>query len=134
MGTGERDWQQRVVTYADSELNKWMDSIPNHCEWYHISSIIIKLMCKPVRWDPTLVEEDFLNQSALIHSQYYLIQILVHRRFIPKFGKTSPQSFPSQAICANAARSCCHVIEAQQKRTTQPHAFQIVSLVTHAFE
>jgi hypothetical protein len=65
----------------------------------------------------------FFNQSALLHAYYYHIQILIHRPFIPSPRKPSPLSFPSLAICANAARSCSRVIDIQRHRsgTAFPH-------------
>ncbi|KAJ7451686.1 fungal-specific transcription factor domain-containing protein [Mycena latifolia] len=45
-------------------------------------------------------------------------QILIHRPFIPRPGKESMSNtaFPSLAICANAARSCGHVLDVQTRR------------------
>lgn len=59
----------------------------------------------------------FLNQSALLYSLYYTIQITVHRPFIPSPRRPSPLSFPSLAICTNAARSCIHVLDEEWKKT-----------------
>ena len=40
----------------------------------------------------------------------------IHRSFIPTPNKPSSTSFPSLAICTNAARSCSHILDAQLKR------------------
>ena len=73
-----------------------------------------------VRWDPH--RENFLHfsQSATLYATYYHTQILIHRPFIPTPRKPSPLSFPSLAICTNAARSCSHVADIQRKRGCQP--------------
>jgi hypothetical protein len=71
-----------------------------------------------VKWDPHRENNDLLfNQSASLWATYYLIQILVHRPFIPSRKKTPSSTIPSLAICTNAARACCHVVDVQQRRT-----------------
>ncbi|KII90943.1 hypothetical protein PLICRDRAFT_174295 [Plicaturopsis crispa FD-325 SS-3] len=95
---GEK-WEQAIVAELDSALNTWIDNLPDH-----------------LRWDPTRENAVFFNQSASLYSSYYHLQILIHRPFIPSPHKASPLSFPSLAICANAARSCSHVLHLQQQR------------------
>ncbi|KAJ7089032.1 fungal-specific transcription factor domain-containing protein [Mycena crocata] len=92
---------QDAVAKLDSDLNGWVDSVPNH-----------------LRWDPHQPNQVFLDQSALLYTTYYHAQILIHRPFIPTPGKSSVSniSFPSLAICANAARSCGHVLDVQTRR------------------
>ena len=70
-----------------------------------------------MRWDPNRENILFLNQSAFLYSQYYQLQIAVHRPFIPSPRKPSPLSFPSLAICTNAARSCTHVLDVPYQRS-----------------
>ncbi|KAI0339080.1 hypothetical protein BDW22DRAFT_1431991 [Trametopsis cervina] len=100
LGLVGQDWQQRIVAEIDSALNRWIDSIPPH-----------------LRWDPRMENIVFLNQSACLYTAYYTVQIVVHRPFIPSPRKSSPVSFPSLAICTNAARSCIHVLDEQWRRT-----------------
>lgn len=69
-----------------------------------------------VKWNPDVAEPLFLRQSATLYAFYYTIQICIHRGFIPFPGKPSPLSFPSMAICTNAARSCIHILDAQYVR------------------
>ncbi|KAJ7631681.1 fungal-specific transcription factor domain-containing protein [Mycena polygramma] len=90
-----------VVVQLDSALNEWVDGIPAH-----------------LRWDPNQPNQIFLDQSAVLYSTYYHAQILLHRPFIPGPGKQSISTghFPSLAICANAARSCGHVLDVQARR------------------
>ncbi|KAJ6481055.1 fungal-specific transcription factor domain-containing protein [Mycena sanguinolenta] len=55
----------------------------------------------------------------LEYSSYYHAQILIHRPFIPALGEEKLPNmthFPSLAICANAARSCGHVLDVQARR------------------
>ena len=80
-----------------------------------------------VRWDPTREDDNFFNQSASCYALYYHIQILIHRPFIPSPNKPSPLSFPSLAICTNAARSCSHVAEIQRRRLRFPPVHSNVS-------
>ncbi|KAJ7722563.1 fungal-specific transcription factor domain-containing protein [Mycena maculata] len=94
---------QDLVVELDSALNNWVDIIPDH-----------------LRWDPNQKNQIFLDQSAALYALYYHAQIVMHRRFIPAPGKAPEASnagaaFPSLAICANAARSCGHVLDAQAR-------------------
>ncbi|KAF9479628.1 hypothetical protein BDN70DRAFT_878593 [Pholiota conissans] len=99
LGFVGQQWEQHIVAELDSALNKWVDSVPDH-----------------LRWDPNRENEPFFAQSVALYAGYYHIQILIHRPFIPSPSKPSPLSFPSLAICTNAARSCCHVIDIQRRR------------------
>lgn len=110
-------WAQQVVSELDSELNKWVDSIPDH-----------------LKWDPNQPNLLFMNQSALLYSSYYSLQIAVHRPFIPMPRKPSPLSFPSLAICTNAARSCIHVLHRHYVRlgTALFHHWHQLTLFTAA--
>ncbi|KAG5732476.1 Transcriptional activator protein acu-15 [Termitomyces sp. T112] len=99
LGFVGKQWEQHIVAELDSALNKWVDSIPDH-----------------LRWDPNRENTMFFQQSASIYCTYYYIQILIHRSFIPSPRKPSPLSFPSLAICTNAARSCSHIIDGYRRR------------------
>ncbi|KAI0058759.1 hypothetical protein BV25DRAFT_1788378, partial [Artomyces pyxidatus] len=99
LGFVGQQWEQHIVAELDSALNKWIDSVPDH-----------------LRWDPTREDHTFFLQSASLYSTFYHIQILVHRPFIPSPRKPSPLSFPSLAICTNAARSCSHIVDQQRRR------------------
>ncbi|KAG6834019.1 hypothetical protein H0H93_012491, partial [Arthromyces matolae] len=99
LGFVGKQWEQHIVAELDSALNKWVDSIPEH-----------------LRWDPNRENVDHFQQSVAIYCQYYYIQILIHRSFIPSPRKPSPLSFPSLAICTNAARSCSHIIDVYRRR------------------
>ncbi|KAI0688002.1 fungal-specific transcription factor domain-containing protein [Cytidiella melzeri] len=105
LGLVGRDWQQRVVAQVDSALNRWLDGLPAH-----------------LRWDlPHMNNDLFFMQSANIYVAYYNLQIVVHRPFIPSPRNPSPLSSPYLAICANAARSCIHVLDEQCKRVQLIH-------------
>ncbi|KAJ7466202.1 fungal-specific transcription factor domain-containing protein [Mycena galericulata] len=94
-------YSEDAVVQLDSELNNWAGMIPDH-----------------LRWDPHQENQIFLDQSTALYSVYYHAQILIHRPLIPAPGKKSTLSttFPSLAICANAARSCGHVLDVQARR------------------
>ncbi|KAA1476286.1 hypothetical protein DENSPDRAFT_806972 [Dentipellis sp. KUC8613] len=100
LGFVGQKWEQHIVAELDSALNKWIDSVPDH-----------------LRWDPTREDDTFFLQSASLYCTYYHLQILIHRPFIPSPRKPSPLSFPSLAICTNAARSCSHVVDIQHRRS-----------------
>ncbi|KAK0207604.1 fungal-specific transcription factor domain-containing protein [Armillaria fumosa] len=108
------EWEQNMVVTLDSELNSWIDQLPDH-----------------LKWDPQNTSGIFLCQSALLYSTYYWIQMLVHRPFMPRIrgsgkGKTNA-NFPSLAICTNAARACCHMAEVFCKRGGFPGMPNILS-------
>ncbi|CCM00118.1 uncharacterized protein FIBRA_02145 [Fibroporia radiculosa] len=113
LGFVGQQWEQHIVAELDSALNKWIDSVPDH-----------------LRWDPNQENIMFLNQSAHLYASYYQLQISVHRPFIPSPRKPSPLSFPSLAICTNAARSCTHVLDIQYKRTNSPLCQNQMALFT----
>lgn len=96
-GLDDTDFELKVVTELDSALNKWVDSIPDH-----------------LRWNPKNENELWRNQSIVLYSHYYHLQILIHRPFIPSPKKASRLAFPSLAICTNAARSCSHLIDVER--------------------
>ncbi|KAI0092310.1 fungal-specific transcription factor domain-containing protein [Irpex rosettiformis] len=114
LGLVGHDWQQRILAEVDSALNQWIDSLPSH-----------------LRWDPHMENVVFLNQSACLYAAYYTVQIVVHRPFIPTSRKPSSLSFPSLAICTNAARSCVHVVDEAWARTrTVSHIHQQYALLS----
>ncbi|KAK7063579.1 Zn(2)-C6 fungal-type domain-containing protein [Favolaschia claudopus] len=88
-----------IVAELDSDLNSWLDSVPNH-----------------LRWDANL-EGIWLDQSASLYMHYYHVQLLIHRPFIPSVNDNCLVNFPSLAICANSARSLGHVMELHAVRS-----------------
>ncbi|KZT53528.1 hypothetical protein CALCODRAFT_50026 [Calocera cornea HHB12733] len=95
-------WEQHIVAELDSALNKWIDSVPAH-----------------LKWDPNVEDSLWFDQSATLFSSYYQLQILIHRPFIPSPRRPSPLSFPSLAICSNAARSSAHICEHVRRRSAR---------------
>jgi hypothetical protein len=73
-----------------------------------------------VRWNPNREDDNFFNQSVALYTEYYYIQIIIHRPFIPSPSKPRPLTFPSLAICTNAARSCLHILHIQGIRNKDP--------------
>ncbi|KAJ3715625.1 fungal-specific transcription factor domain-containing protein [Lentinula guzmanii] len=61
MGITGRAWHQRAVMEIDSLLNQWVDNIPEH-----------------VRWDPNRKDPVFRQQSVILYTTYYWVQIQVH--------------------------------------------------------
>ncbi|WWD01334.1 hypothetical protein V866_008277 [Kwoniella sp. B9012] len=99
--------QSAVVMELDSALNSWADNVPDE-----------------LRWDPTRSDYSLFQQSALLYVHYYYIQILIHRPFIPtpRNRKTGQVFLPSLAICANAARSICNIVDSALRRGRQEGA------------
>ncbi|TRM70017.1 fungal-specific transcription factor domain-containing protein [Schizophyllum amplum] len=104
-----RDWEMRVVTCVDSALNNWLNNLPNH-----------------MRWDPDQPVAEYRDQAAILYTAMYLTQIQVHRPFIPSVSDS--QSFPSLAICANAARACLRLIEQHSKGGFIPYPHVMMSI------
>ncbi|KAF5328362.1 hypothetical protein D9619_013333 [Psilocybe cf. subviscida] len=100
------DWEQTVVSELYSALNKWADAVPDH-----------------LKWDPHREDVAFFHQSAALWATYYHVQILLHRPFIQSARVASPSRgssvsmILSLAMCTNAARACCHIVDVQQRRT-----------------
>ncbi|KAK0488586.1 fungal-specific transcription factor domain-containing protein [Armillaria novae-zelandiae] len=97
------EWHQNIVVELDSALNEWIDSIPDY-----------------LRWDLHKSNQYHFDQSALLYSTYYWVQMQVHRKFIPspntsKDPRKLNSGFLSLSICANAARSCSHIVDTHAK-------------------
>ncbi|KAJ7067753.1 hypothetical protein B0H15DRAFT_152181 [Mycena belliarum] len=103
-----------AIAELDSALNDWVDALPEH-----------------LQWDPKQENEVFLQQSAALYSSYYHAQILIHRPFIPAPGKEAASNtrYPSLAICANAARSCGRVLDAQTRRRGLLHHLPVMTIL-----
>ncbi|KAJ7600730.1 fungal-specific transcription factor domain-containing protein [Mycena floridula] len=107
-----------VVVQIDSALNEWLDAIPDH-----------------LKWDPHRQDTFFFDQSAVLYAAYYYVQILLHKPFIGSSPNHSPMestSFPSLAICANAARSCCHALTVESRRSFLPLPDVMMSIFSSA--
>ncbi|TFK88611.1 hypothetical protein K466DRAFT_662196 [Polyporus arcularius HHB13444] len=97
------EWKQNIVAEIDSALNKWRDSVPEH---------------RKLRWDPRVADPIFFKQSAFLYTNFYQIQIFIHRQFIPSPRHPRPShQLPSLMICVSAARACMEVVKVQWKRT-----------------
>ena len=97
--------RRAVVVELDSALNAWADAVPDG-----------------LRWDPTRADQQLFEQSAVLYSQYYYCQILIHRAFIPTPRQPDFVGLPSLAICSNAARSICNILDAVLRRGRQSGA------------
>jgi hypothetical protein len=117
LGFVGQQWEQHIVAELDSALNKWVDSVPDHRTCVvGLLFTALTLRATLVRWNPHIEDDVFFRQSALLYANYYHLQILVHRPFIPSPRKPSSLSFPSLAICTNAARSCSHLVDYSRER------------------
>ncbi|KAJ7467196.1 fungal-specific transcription factor domain-containing protein [Mycena latifolia] len=104
--TGKKPLDAETIAELDSRLNQWAEEIPEH-----------------LLWNPYMQDDVFFDQSATLYASYYHVQILVHRPFM-RTRATPPSSstFKSLAICANAARSCSHVVDVKSRRGPLPSA------------
>ncbi|KIY72443.1 hypothetical protein CYLTODRAFT_486286 [Cylindrobasidium torrendii FP15055 ss-10] len=101
------DWDKQAIVVIDAALNKWVDNVPDH-----------------LRWNPHHTDDQLFRQSMIMYATFYYVNMLLHRPFISaRVGSTdtlSPVSWPSLAICVNAARACCHVIDIYHRRGCSP--------------
>ncbi|VDB82660.1 unnamed protein product [Peniophora sp. CBMAI 1063] len=99
------DWEQRAIAFYDSSLNQWLASLPTH-----------------LRWDPQEEDPAHLTRCASLMARYYDTQIIIHR---PSISSQQSTALPSLTICANAARSCLHIIGTLRRRTPgrAPHLY-----------
>ncbi|CAA7261683.1 unnamed protein product [Cyclocybe aegerita] len=95
------EWESRIVAELDSSMNQWKNSLPEF-----------------LRWTSDMKDPAFFHQSVCLHATYYYVQMQIHRPFLTKI---SPLSFPSLAMCTNAARSCCHLLEVALQRGLKPY-------------
>jgi hypothetical protein len=98
-GVEPGEWESSIVLEFDSALNKWVDSIPAH-----------------LRWDPHQSNIEWRRQSIVLYAHYHFLQICIHRPFIPTPNKSTRLSYPSLAICTNAARACCHLLDVDTEK------------------
>ena len=112
LGLVGHSWGKRIVSEIDSALNKWVDTIPDHRAPFNpFLYSCPSLIALSVQWNPHQENPLFFNQSALLNSVYYLVQIYAHRPFILSQNATSPLSSPSLCICTAAARASSHIMD-----------------------
>ncbi|KAF5332907.1 hypothetical protein D9758_017005 [Tetrapyrgos nigripes] len=126
-GLSGPEWNEKVVKEIDTSLAKWLEDIPSH-----------------LKWNPhhPIENQNFFNQSTFLHAMYYWVQIFVHKASIPQISRHPgavstatvklSQNSPSLVICVNAARSCCRVMEEQNKREVLPLHNVLMALYTSA--
>ncbi|KAF6764452.1 fungal-specific transcription factor domain-containing protein [Ephemerocybe angulata] len=101
-GMSEDDWDREVLAKLDSALNAWVDKVPEH-----------------LRWDRHHTDGVFLDQSAVLFTNYYATQIMLHRPFL-SFTKQPSLSFTALVVCTNAARACSRVMSEQSRTGMVP--------------
>ncbi|KAJ7121739.1 fungal-specific transcription factor domain-containing protein [Mycena crocata] len=90
MGWVGVEWEQRAVADLDSAMNEFLGAIPDH-----------------LRWNPDRTGV-FFDQSVLLYTMFYQLQITIHR---PHIHTSTALAFPSLAICTRAARSTINVVD-----------------------
>ncbi|KAF7377505.1 Zn(2)-C6 fungal-type domain-containing protein [Mycena sanguinolenta] len=90
LGLVNTEGEQRAVADLDSAMNEFISSIPSH-----------------LRWDPNRTGV-FFDQSAVLHTLYYALQITIHRPYILR---PTMLALPSLTICTSAARSLINVVD-----------------------
>ncbi|KAJ3986030.1 fungal-specific transcription factor domain-containing protein [Lentinula detonsa] len=144
-GVSNVEWNQRQVIKHDSALNEWFDSLPEH-----------------LRWDPHRVDPIFFQQTVTLHHMFYFVQMTLHKKFVMRIAKplnnlsdsgSSPESgtassfsttnkylssmemrmsFPSLAVCANAARCTVNISQAHHQRRLHPLPWTLMTLFNAA--
>ncbi len=84
-----------------------------------------------MRWDPQRDPDPFFDESAVLYCTYYNMQIQIHRPFI---SRASVLSFPSLALCTNAARSCARLLEVRNQRGPITYFGMAVSVLSGSLE
>ena len=111
---------EQAVADLDSALNSFIDTIPKHRKIISFWTLSRgSHLIAAVKWNPQEQNLLFFAQSAYLISQFYRLQINIHRAFIPSPGQPSRFSLPSLTICTNAARSCIHVLSDEFERMSQ---------------
>ncbi|KAK0227230.1 hypothetical protein EDD85DRAFT_735766, partial [Armillaria nabsnona] len=104
----KKNQEPKVVIEFDSELNKWVNSIPEHHRHMVLSLFLfLNLISNPAQWDPDLADLAHFYQFASHLLLYHHLQMLIHWPFI-----TVPCNnvhFSSLIICMSAALSCSHI-------------------------
>ncbi|KAJ3741751.1 fungal-specific transcription factor domain-containing protein [Lentinula detonsa] len=106
------DSNTEIVIELDSALNSWLDALPDH-----------------LKWDPHHPGHISFLHLVMLHGNYYWVQIQAHKLFI-RSDSLSTSSFPSLAICTNAARSFAHIIQAYHSR---PNTFMLSVFIAPMF-
>ncbi|KAK7034648.1 Gypsy retrotransposon integrase-like protein 1 [Paramarasmius palmivorus] len=96
---GGISFDQTALAELDQALNDWIDHIPHH-----------------LRWNPHMHKDNpiFFGQASSMYAGYYWVQIQIHRPFIQIRSNdhaSRSMAYSSLAVCANAARSCSHVLD-----------------------
>ena len=94
--------QRAMVLELDSALNLWADAVPDG-----------------LRWDPSRANQQMFEHTAMLYCHYYYCRILVHRPFIPTPKHPETIGLPSLAICSNASRSICNILDTVLRRGRQ---------------
>ncbi|KAJ2917687.1 hypothetical protein MD484_g2697, partial [Candolleomyces efflorescens] len=112
LGISAKEWDRVNLANLDSELNSWIDALPEF-----------------LRWNPTRPADEFFDQSAMLLAAYYHVQIFLHRPFI---GVTDDPvlALSSLAICTNAARACARIMEAHAQKGFIPTPQNQIALFT----
>ncbi|KIK55559.1 hypothetical protein GYMLUDRAFT_838504 [Collybiopsis luxurians FD-317 M1] len=102
----DAEWNQKAVLALDSALNEWIDMLPDF-----------------LKYNPQQKTTVFAHQSVMLYAKFYSARIQVHKQFMSWPGQKSAQTIHSLAICANAARSCVHLLDDyhQQYKTQFAH-------------
>lgn len=80
-----------------------------------------------VKWDQHM-DAAWYQQAAALKLAYHYVQITIHRPFIQLSSSSKRAlSLPSLAVCANAARSCAHVMQVSMDMPSKP-LFAVVAL------
>ncbi|KAH8826599.1 fungal-specific transcription factor domain-containing protein [Flagelloscypha sp. PMI_526] len=113
-GDGE-SWARDIITEVDNALAKWRDELPDH-----------------LRWNPSQSNYLFFSQSTMLHSTLCVVQIQIHRPFIPLKAQVSALTYPAFTACINSSRFVCTVAEAQTKRGVPNVLFTTTVAVMYA--
>ncbi|KAH7105100.1 fungal-specific transcription factor domain-containing protein [Auriculariales sp. MPI-PUGE-AT-0066] len=110
MGFYGSNWEHGVVTRLGEMLDDWLNTVPVH-----------------LRWDHGRENLTWFNQSAILHSWYFMLQIAIHNPFVRSTasdftslnGRWSSTMglAESLAVCERAAQSATQILAVQLQRS-----------------
>lgn len=116
----------------DSALNKWVDAVPEECAPPHSSACKRgTLIFRPlsVRLDSKVSKKCRAGviQSVFLWTQFYEIQLHIHRMFALRELSDPELSTSSMIICKNASKQCIAAMESAKDVMMAPfHCFLLI--------
>ncbi|KIK54649.1 hypothetical protein GYMLUDRAFT_48563 [Collybiopsis luxurians FD-317 M1] len=138
-GVSNIEWNQREVMKHDSALNEWLDSLPEHLRWdpHRADPIFLGqsvILHSTFYWVQTTLHKKFVMRIAHAASRApsrssdsadsipdsQLGNSAINSKNRTLASLEMRMSFPSLAVCANAARCSVNIAQAYHQRNLHP--------------